>query len=76
MPDFYVRNCYDVRIFIQNSGIFDRKINWIQAPGFIRGEKQRFLSLSQAPGFRHGVNPKSKIQNPKLNELGKAKFLI
>jgi len=31
--------------------------------GFIRGKKQRILSLFQAPGFRHGVN--SLIQNPK-----------
>jgi len=29
--------------------------------GFIRGKQQRILSLFQAPGFRHGVNLKSKI---------------
>ncbi|MDJ0800636.1 MAG: hypothetical protein QNJ51_28150 [Calothrix sp. MO_167.B12] len=29
----------------------DRKINWIQAPGFIRGEKQTVLSLFQASGL-------------------------
>ncbi len=32
----------------------DRKINWIQAPGFIRGESKIF-SLSQAPRFIDGV---------------------
>jgi len=35
------------------------------SPWIYPWKKQRILSLFQAPGF-NGVNPKSKIQNPKL----------
>ena len=53
--------------------LLDQKPYRSQAPDFSRGEQQIFSSF-QAPRFIYGVNPKSKIQNPKSNDLLKWQY--
>ena len=45
----------------------DQDQRWIQSADLSRPETEKFQKF-QAPGFIRGVNPKSKIQNPKSND--------
>ena len=58
----------ELSAFIGSMDKDDRKPHRSQAPDFSRGEQQIFSSF-QAPRFIYGVNPKSKIQNPKSNDI-------
>jgi hypothetical protein len=50
---------------------YDQVQRLIHAPDFSCGEKKKFQKF-EAPGFIRGVNPKSKIQNPKSNDKSHA----
>ncbi len=47
--------------------MIDQVQRWIQAPDLSCGEKEKFQKF-QSPAFIRGVNPKSKIQNPKSHD--------
>ncbi|NER52957.1 MAG: hypothetical protein F6J92_41235 [Symploca sp. SIO1A3] len=54
------RIAVEIKSFINPSSISDRKKQGYKPPN-LSVEKTKILSLFQAPGFRHGVNLKSKI---------------
>jgi len=69
-----ITDALSIKTFIAEICIFGKeealdKINNFLAQKRYQTNRNQKINWIQAPSFRHGINPKSKIQNLKLNDL-------